>query len=422
MRRSGRNPNANPGVKPVQKIELSEKSPKKRLIIVISLIAFALLMFGIAIVSALSVPAGWSKIEPAYSSADTVAVDLVFSYNLGASGAKPKTEYRELSRLYASLCNSAYTLFDAEREFENVKNPYYISKHIGEEITVNPALYEAFLLLERFESRQLYAAPYYDQYRNLFSMTEDGLAVQYDPYKDAELAQYYSQIAVFVNDGDHINLELLGDNKVRLTVSPEYQSFANEHGIERFIDFYWMKNAFAVDFIADALEENGYVNGYISSRDGFTRNLDPGETVYSMTLPSRHEGETYAGARYDYKGKNSVVFLRSYSVDEGDTIYYTYQNGEVRNAYIDIADGLCRTSLDGLVGYSKDQGCAEVLLGMLPTFIADEPDTASLAELAANGVYTVRIDGTKLTYNQKDIMITVNTGIESIKFSAELAE
>ncbi len=418
MKRRGKNPNANPGVRPVERIELSEKSPKKRLIIVISLIAFALIMFAVAIISALSVPGGWTRIEPANSSADTVAIDFVFSYNLGASGASPKEEYRELSRLYSGLCHSAYTLFCADREFDGVKNPYYISKHIGEEVTVDPVLYEAFALLEEYDSRLLFAAPYYDNYRNMFSLTEDGMAAQYDPYLSAEVAEYFSQLAVFVNDEAHIKLELLGSNRVRLSVSPEYQSFASANGIDRFIDFYWTKNAFAVDFIADSLQDSGYVNGYISSRDGFTRNLTPDETVFSMTLPCRYEGETYAGARYDYKGRNSVVFLRSYSVDASDEIYYTYSDGSVRSAYVDIADGLCKTALDGLVSYSNEMGCAEVLLGMIPSFIADDFDTLP----AVDGVCSIAIDGIDMTYTQEDIMLTLNTALENIKLTAKLAE
>ncbi len=422
MRRRGKNPNESPGVRPVERIELSEKSPKKRLIVVIALVAFALLMFGIAIFSALEQPAGWTQIEPSYVTADSVASEFVFNYYLGASGASPQDEYRELSALYAELCHSAYTLFDADLAFEDVKNLYYISTHIGEEISVNPALYDAFALFEQYGSRQLYAAPYYDQYSNLFSMTEDGMAVEFDPYSNTELAQYYAQIAEYINDESHIKLELLGNNKVKLTLSDEYKSFAEANYIDRFLDFYWMKNAFVVDFIADAIEKNGFVYGYIVSKDGFTRNLDPGDTLYSMNLPAKYEGEFYNSARYDYKGRNSIVFLRSYKAQATDEIYYTYKNGEVRHAYVDVTDGLCRASLDGLIAYSKDRSCAEVLIEMIPVFIADELDSASLTELADSGIYSIRLEGIRLIHTQKDILLTVNTSFESIKFSAELAE
>ena len=46
MRRRGRNPNENPGVRPVQQIELQEKNPKKRIIIAVMLLAIGLGFIG----------------------------------------------------------------------------------------------------------------------------------------------------------------------------------------------------------------------------------------------------------------------------------------------------------------------------------------------------------------------------------------
>lgn len=60
---------------------------------------------------------------------------------------------------------------------------------------------------------------------------------------------------------------------MRLEVSEEYQNWMAENGYETYLDFYWMKNAFIVDYLADLMIENGYIRGAISSYDGFNRNL-----------------------------------------------------------------------------------------------------------------------------------------------------
>ncbi len=418
MRRGARrHPDTNPGVRPVKRLELSDKSPKKRLIIVIVLVAVALASFAIAISTIMHQDSGWTQINPS-AGADSSVYDLVFNYELGASGKSPAAEKRELDALYLEACYNAYTLFHAEREFEGVTNLAYINKRPGEELRVSDALYSAFSVIAEHESRLLFISPFYDEYRNIFLCEDDGTAAELDPRKNPEVAEYFESLAAFVGSDEHISLELLGDNKIRLSVSEEYSAFAAEHGIDRFIDLYWAKNAFVVDFIADILASRGYVYGYISSYDGFTRNLDPRDTYYAMNVLTNVDGLNYAAARHDYQGEHSIVSLRAFRMADTDQIYYTYKNGEVRHAYVDIKDGLCRAAEPSLVSYAKDKTCAEVLLPMIPAYIADELDTAALAEMAQNGIYSIRVDGTAVICNEENAIINPYT-FENITFTKE---
>ncbi len=416
MRRRGRNPNENPGVRSVERIELSEKSPKKRLIIVVVLVVFSLVMIGIAVFSALEKPAGWTKIEPARQTASSSSFELVFNYELGASGANATAENRELSALYGELCEKAYKIFDAELTFDEVKNLYYINNHIGEEVTVDPALYAAFELLEGETDRWLYTAPFYDNYRNMFSQSEDALAAQYDPEKNDEVAEYFARLAEFVGNESHVKLELLGEDRVKLTVSQEYAEFAEQNGVDKYIDLYWAKNAFVVDYIADALAEKGYTYGFISSYDGFTRNLDTRELTYSMNLFAREQGKVYGAARCDYQGKNSVAVLSAFKVGESNRLYYVYNDGTTRNAYVDSKDGLNRTSADSLMSCSKEKSCGELVAKLIPIYITEDFNTDALNLLAQNGICSVYFEGTSIVQTRSDVTITPNE-FENIKFT-----
>ena len=60
-------------------------------------------------------------------------------------------------------------------------------------------------------------------------------------------------------------VELLGEGRIRLFVSREYLEFARREGVECFIDFEWMRNAFIIDYLARELAAQGYTSGVLLS-------------------------------------------------------------------------------------------------------------------------------------------------------------
>ncbi len=402
MRGRGKDPNANPGVRPVERIELSEKNPKKRIIIAAVLLAVGLLFIGIAVYSWLDDDAGWTEITPS-ASGESVAQELVFYYELGVSERSPSSERKELTALYSELCTHAYKLFSATQGYDGVHNIYYINHHVGEAVEVEPELYDVFELIEAYDNRFLYAAPFYTEYRNMFLESEDVLAEAFDPYKNEEVASYFESLSTYTGDEAHVKLELLEENKVRLYISDEFRAYAKEQGIDTFIDLYWAKNAFVLDFIADRLTEEGYIYGSISSFDGFMRRMDTRDDPYSYHLYDLQGEDIYAAARIEYTGKSSIVLLRSYRINTRDEIYYTYKDGKTRHAYVDVNDGLCKSSTDNLVSYSYDKGCGEVLLSVMPVYICREFDASGLANALEGGTYSIYFDGTDICYNDADI-------------------
>ena len=123
----------------------------------------------------------------------------------------------------------------------------YLNGHVNEIVTVDPALYKALTVLTQYDCRYAYLAPAYAEYDRVFSAESDAEAARYDPAGDPELAEYLAEIAAFAGNPEMVNLEILGDNRVRLTVSTEYLKFTEENEIETVLDFGWMKNAFIAD-------------------------------------------------------------------------------------------------------------------------------------------------------------------------------
>lgn len=398
MKRTVRDNRDLPHPKPVEKIALSDKGTRLRLVLVIVLVLVAVAAFVYGVVSMLGAEDGWTTIE-AESSADiNCGSEFVFQYRLGAGGLSATAEKKAVTALYTEAVVKAYRLFNNDAEGSAADggsgaddvdaagggnavngdseilehNVRYLNSHPNEEIQVDGVLYRAFALCEEYGNRNLYLAPVYEQYDSLFYCAEDWETESFDPLQNAELAADFKELAAYARDAEKVRVELLGNNTVRLYVSEDYLQYARQEFITGFIDFYWMKNAFIADYVAELMIENGFTNGCLSSYDGFRRNLDDSETEYSLGMYDRVGNTVYPAAVMRYSGRRSVVCLRDFGMNSLDfQHYYELENGQIRTAYLDVADGLCRAAAASLLCYSDSQGCAELLLQMIPVYIAD---------------------------------------------------
>lgn len=404
MRRTGTN--ERPVVRPVIKAELSEKNSKRRLIVVIVLILLATSAFTYGIVSYLGKESGWTTIVAKSASERNCSDEFVFQYCLGASGASATAEGKEIQLLYTDATVKAYQLFNTDETFDDVHNMAYLNQHPNEEVKVDDVLYQAFYLLEKSGNRSLYLGPVYEVYDGLFSCTEDYMTADYDPQQNDEAASFVEQVSAFSSNSDAIQIELLGNDKVKLKVSDEYLAFAKENEVTDYIDFYWMKNAFIIDYLADVMIQNNYTLGSISSYNGFVRNLDESGNSYSYNLYDREENTIYGAGVMDYTGAKSIVYLRNYRMTEVDDQYfYEFENGEIRNAYLDAADGKSKTSLNNLVCYATDQTCTQILLHMMPVYISDSFDASALSAWVNEGIYSIYCTDHTIFYNEDGLKI-----------------
>ncbi len=378
-----------PHLPPVERVELSSK----HLVLRIAAAALLLLIGAGALAYAfgnfMSGEDGWREIEVSASNELTCGSDFVFSYNIGASGASASAEARAVTALYTQAATHAYRVFDTVQSWEGVGNLYDVNHRPNEIVEVDPVLYGAFSLLEKYGSRAIYLGPVYAVYQSLFFCQDDGAAAEFDPFVNEAMAAFVSEGAAFARDPAAVELELLGDDRVRLNVSEDYLAWAEYNEAEDFLDFFWLKNAFVADYLADTLTEGGYTYGALSSYDGYIRNLDGSGVSYSLNLFDRADSLLQAGV-LNYTGPAALVTLRAYPTGgDGLSRYYQWENGDIRTPFVDLSDGLCRTALPQLTCWSKTAGCAEIALKMAPLYITDGFDPAPLEDLAGEGIWTV---------------------------------
>lgn len=377
-----------PHPKPVEKIELSDRNATGRFIAA----ALFLLVGAGALVYAfrqLGTPeAGWQAIQAGTGSGPTCGEEFVFLYELGAGGQPVLTESRAVTAEYTKACRKAFQMFHTSETFEDTVSLCEISGRPNQELEVDPALYGAFAAVREEGDRTVYLGPVYARYGDLFYCTDDSQLADFDPYSSEEVAREYAAATAYAMDPAHIDVELLGENRVRLRVSEEYLAFAQREGIERFLDFGWMRNAFAADYLAQTMAEAGFTKGSISSIDGFIRCLDGREGSYSLNLYDVEGEKPVQAGVLEYQGPMSLVSLRAFPLNEGDRQRcYRLRNGELRTMYLDPRDGRCKNALNALTCYAGDRTCAQLAMAAAPIFIADTFETGPLERLAEKGVY-----------------------------------
>lgn len=383
-------------------IELSEGNTKRKvvLLVVVFLITFA--AFGYGINSLISVEPGFAEITVLSANQLSCAGDFTFYYNLGTAGTSATKEYKALRTLYTQTAQDAYKIFTSDALFDGCYNLRYVNGHVNETIAIDPALYQAFVLLEESSTRYHYLAPMYEMYVSLFQCTSDQETADYDPYMNEELRGFYEETAAFINDPGAVRIELIGDNKVNLFVSDAYLDFAEENGITRFVDLGWMMNAFIADYMAAKLAENGYTSGVLMSYDGFMRGLgDSKGGEYSFDFSHREGKDVSKLASLHFSGEVSGIYLHDYPVGNGDGgNYYVREDGTVRHPFVDPSDGLCKSALPEIAAFSSSLSCAKTALKIAPVYISDTFEEEEAAALEREGITVYYCDG-GLSKNQQ---------------------
>lgn len=408
-----------PPVKPVQKIQLSEKNPQWRFIAFLIVVTIAVFAFGYSLTLFLNGEAGWREIEVSFSEEINCSDDFVFQYYVGGSGATASSDQKAVTALYSDACVKAYQLFTIDAEFAGVNNMYYLNQHPNEVVEVDPVLYQALEKAMSYENRNLFLAPVYEQYENLFYCNDDVETTNYDPYEKEEVKEEYARIAQYASDREMIDLQFQGDNQVMLYVSEAYLQYAEEHYISHFVDFNWMRNAFIIDYLAETMIENQYTYGSISSYDGFVRNLDDSARSYSFNLYDRQGDTVYPAAVMKYSGTRSIVYMRNYPMTSlDDQHYYEMRTGEIRTMYLDAEDGLCKSAVNNLVSYSESKGCADILLQVIPVYINDQWKPELLEDWEEAGLSYIYFQDGMLYSNDSELILDEWYEKDGVRYAA----
>lgn len=394
--------------KPVQKVQLSEKNVGRRIVLVVLFLAIGSGFLVYGFMNFLRGDSGWREISVKAGSELNCSEDFTLKYNVGAGGVSAGGEAKALSLIYTDAAVKGYRLFNIDESFDDVTNLYDINQHPNEVMTVDPVLYDALKKVSDANCREIYLGPLYASLENLCMSNDDAVAAQFDPEKDDDAAEEAAAVAAFAQNPDDISMKFPGENQVCLHVSDAYQAYAAEMGYTAYLDFFWMKNAFLIDYLADTIRGEGYQLGIISSKDGFVRCLDEtGEKEYQYPLYHLSGNEIQSHGTMTYEGPKSIVFFHAYQAGSPDTYrYYQYQDRTMRTPYLSASDGKDHTAASELLVYSGEYGCADTLLAALSDYQAESLSGESLKTLASQKIYSVWFENNEIQTTDEKFSVT----------------
>ncbi len=336
------------------------------------LAAAGILSFAWAVNGLLSRDPGWTEIEANHSEEPTCAGDFVFYYNVGADGSSPAEQFKTLAAIYGDAAIRAEKLFSATVADDEIHGLEMLNANVNKPVVLEKEVYDALALLQKNKSRELFLAPVYEQYSTLFFCGNDDEAAILDPRINEEQREIISDIIAYTSDPQQIDIVLGEDCHATLLVSDQYLAYAKENGIETFIDLFWMKNAFAADYMAERLAAAGFTEGYISCGDGFTRNLG-GSVSLNSSVFDRVEKTVYPAATLQFGAVKSVVVFHDFPAGRtNDALYYQYADGRMVTPYIAVSDGLCRAAVSNLTVSSDSMGCAATMLAAKQAYFSEK--------------------------------------------------
>lgn len=396
-----------PYVPPVKHIELDEKKIKPRLILTIVFFIIAIIAITYGVISMNSTDDGWRNVEVSSKLDGSCIPEIAFQYNLGASGVAAGVEYRELSKVYTEAADNATKFFN-NRYYVDTSNLRTLNDSPNSDVAVAQELYDALKLLSDSGRREMFYAPYYDEYTSLFLCVDENEAYNFDPKRNPEVEQYINSLSAYVGDENHVSLTFGENNTLRLNVSDEYLAFAEDYGITSYVDLYWMKNAFVVDYIAEKLMENGFYFGSLSTFDGYVRNLDKGSGyIYGFNLYDKVRDTVNPAAIMSYSGQISVVNYRSYPMTDLDAPYYTEDaDGNTLSKYIG-GNGYPVSATGSLVMFSREKSCAEILVRTMEYYLADTLDATEVENIPE--ISCVYCKDSKVVTNSTDEKISFDS-------------
>ena len=407
--------------KDIKEIELSEKHIGLRWTLVAIFLGIGLICIAVFLFSLLGEEKGWQIIAPTDKSFMPEG-EISLQYNLGTTESSPSKEKKEVERIYTEALSASYKLFDVYRAYDGIINVHYINQHPNEELIVDRELYKAFELIESFSNRSIYLGIVQTEYRNVFMSTDDLSAELGDPNFNEEAKRYIEELTRFTGDPNSVNIELLGDNKIKLNVSADYAALFAEYDEVNYIDFAWLTNAFVVDGVANALTARGYTNGYVISYEGYVRYLDSANNRYSLNLNNRQEKTVYPAGVAHCENIRSLVQFRNYPINEiNSQNYYAYSNGTFATRYLN-SDGYYVSALNDILAYSTSKNCAQIALELSEIFIQEELDLNRIMQNSNEDIYTIWFSDSVIYYNDKNLQINEIYDNNGIKYTKKCVE
>lgn len=405
--------------KPVEKITLDAKTASKWRIFFIALfLCIGFGAFAYAFTHLHGSEKGWQKVVLDKVVEESCCYDFTLLYEFGKTGKSARKERNGLEAAYRKLTVRTYRVFDRRKEYSGLGNLCTVNRHPNEEVEVEPELYAALETCLTYNERMLFMGALTEHVEAWIASDSEEALLEYDPYLNEEVADFYQRTSKYANDPEAVSLRLLGNNEVMLCVSSEYEEFAKANDIVDYIDFGWARNAFVTDCLADSLQEQGYTHGILQSYDGFVRNFCEGDGSFRYSLSLWTDGKCYDAGEMEYTGGRSIVWLHDYPYNGAESEYRVLAllDGRKRHTYLGH-DGFPKSAVPDMLIWSEKCSCGEISVRMAQYYIADFYDAKEAeSEAKSAGIGFLICTNGELFCNDDSVTFPVLNSYDGLAF------
>ena len=410
-------------------LRVSGKHFKLRLVLTLLFLAIAVAGFTIGITSIGYKEEGFYTLS-ASSSETSGDYSQGYTATLYFSGKSKeiKNKLSEAEQIYASSLEHTYMIYDDVVEHTGYSSLSVINDNINKDLDVSQELYTLLedLLAKSTVSNNysIYADPLYDYWDGLYSLTANDKESS-DPKNNLDAKTRLETIVSYINDENHVKLNLLGNNRVHLHVSEDYVSFRRDNNMSTsYISMNVLKEAYRLEDLANKLTEAGYTTGYITTKDGALVSLKDHENpVY--VLYDREEEQTIRYAAAQFTSPSSATSLRRFA--SGDVSldyvpYYKLSDGTIRNSVLNVRTGYGDETYVSSTLFVKSLNVIDTCLNSYNLSVKSGEDIKGyLSGLNEEAYYIyTKNDGSKIAYVSENLAsyVSVNqsAGYELVTF------
>lgn len=315
-----------------EEIEVSDKHVPLRiaafaLAFIVAVGAFAMAVTGIAHKD----PGYYSINADPNDAAPRYVNSAALRYYCDGESNSIKAVLRAIQPVYNAALLESFELLDCEEEYVGVINLATLNANPGQDIRLDPRLYDALLdaydrTLEQ-EGYSVFAGPLYKEWTTLLYLED---ATDFDALNDpdeaarletlADLAQDLSLCTLTVVDAESRTVRFDVDEKVTATLA----ALELDAPV---LDLNILRDAYQLEMTAAALVEQGFDSGYLSADSGVSLalpGLKRGEfRLYGLT----EEGTSPAGAMAADGGTAASLF-HVFAYDDTRAGFYTVEGPE----------------------------------------------------------------------------------------------
>lgn len=351
-------------------------------------VAVAAFSFGIASIG--NKEPGYYDIEATASeSAERYALGFTLTLYFDGESNAIKEQMSRAQEVYSTALLRAYMLLDTDNTYDGVVNLATLNASLGQRVEVGDELLA--VLTDAWEKTQqgrgyhLFAGALVHEWESILTLAD---AVEYDPLRNTDSAARIHSVYERTMQPNVFDLVVEG-NTVCLSVAQDYLAFLNENEYAAaVVDTNLLHDAYLLAIVRDALEAQGFTNGYLVSDSGLTVSLSAHSGNGAYCFYSLIGDEPTQTATVTMQPGSAASLLRSFPLVEDEFMYYSV--GDVhRSSVAALGNDASATVLQSCLAVHED--VVQAAYDALAMMLTDErvtPNTTAAA-LDSTVVYAI---------------------------------